>query len=75
MDKEILDKKLGSVGSFELDLVDGNLEFKLNADVTGVSASILLKIDSGELLDKLAAVIPGQFDDAVIGMLKAALKA
>jgi hypothetical protein len=41
----------------------------------GKGATAVVSIDAGYLLDKLAAAIPGSIDDAVIGVVKAAIKA
>ena len=41
----------------------------------GVKANVEVVIESDYFLDELAKKIPGQIDDAVINMLKLALKA
>lgn len=66
MDQEIVKK-----GDLELEIKEGNLV--LSFDSKGVKASVT--VESGYFLDKLAEKIPGQIDDAVIAVIKSALKA
>ena len=59
---------------------EGEVQVQLvGADVVltyaGKGGSVSVKVDGEYLLDKLAAAIPGEIDDTVIGILKAALKA
>jgi hypothetical protein len=54
---------------------NGNVVLKGILDTKGVDVELALKVESDYFLDKLAAAIPGELDDKLIGMLKLALKA
>lgn len=58
-------------GEVKAELKDGDLVVSYG----GKGASAQVNIDMGYLLDKLAEAIPGQIDDAVIAVLKSAIKA
>jgi hypothetical protein len=73
-EKELAGDAIGKEGMYELKIVEGNLVFVIGMDTKGVDAKFDFKIESDYFLDKLAAVIPGEIDDAVIAMLKVALK-
>lgn len=49
-------------------------EVKIEVKVAAGKVQLLIEVDSDMLLDELAAKIPGQIDDAVIQVIKAALK-
>jgi hypothetical protein len=74
MDADIKDGALGSEGLYDLDIKDGNLVLVLSHGSKGLSASINVQVESGYFLDKLAAKIPGDLDDAVINLIKNAIK-
>ena len=71
---ELVDKELGKNGKLEVDLVNGNLVIALVGTLEGASGSLSLTVDSAVLLDKIKELIPGKVDDAVIEVLKLALK-
>jgi hypothetical protein len=73
--KDIAEGKIGSDGKYDLELVEGKLKLTVAYDAGGVEAGVSVALNPDYFLDKLAAVIPGQVDDAVIALLKAALKA
>lgn len=73
--KELADVKLGEEGKLELDVKGGKLIMRVTYDGKQVDASAQVSADVELFLDKLAAKIPGQVDDAVIGVMKMALKA
>lgn len=75
MEKDILDGKIGEVGAYDLEFKSGKLSFKVGVSVKGATASVAVELEADALLDAIAAKIPGQIDDAVLGLLKAALKA
>ncbi len=75
MDKDLKDIKLGSAGDLDVALKDGNLVMTLSYQTGALVAGASMTVDSGVLLDKLAALIPGVVDDAVIALIKSALKA
>lgn len=66
-----MDQELLKQGELTLSIVGGDLV--LSFESKGVAASV--KVESEYFIDKLAEAIPGQIDDAVLGMIKAALKA
>lgn len=73
---QIVNTNLGTVGNFELKLEGGKLVIitKASYDKGGVDGSLNLSVDSSVILDLIAKAIPGQVDDAVIAVMKAALK-
>jgi hypothetical protein len=76
MEKDIVDGKLGEVGSYDLEFKSGKLSFKLQAaHPVGVSAGVVVEVSADAVLDALAKAIPGAIDDALLGVLKSALKA
>lgn len=58
-------------GEVKAELKDGDLVITYG----GKGATAQVNIQMGYLLDKLAEAIPGQVDDAIIGVIKAAIKA
>ncbi len=75
MEKDIVDGKLGEVGAYDLEFKGGKLVAKISAGKAGISGGAFIEIDAEIVLDALAAAIPGTIDDAVLGLVKAALKA
>lgn len=73
MDKELVSGELGKVGAYKLVFMGGKLV--LSAEIVGgplgVEASV--KLGAAELIDAIAAAIPGKVDDAILGVIKAAL--
>jgi len=74
MEKELLNKDLGKELDLKIDFKDGKLALSLVYDGKGGDASIGLSLEPDYFLDKLKAAIPGQIDDTVIDVLKAAFK-
>jgi hypothetical protein len=72
MEKDIA---LGPEGNMDLKLEAGKLVIEIKHVHASGEVSLVAKEDAGYFLDKLAALIPGQIDDAVIAVIKAALKA
>lgn len=75
MEKDLLDGKLGELGMYDVEFKGGKLVAKVAASKSGVSAGVELSVDAELVLNALKAAIPGQIDDAVIDLVKAALKA
>lgn len=71
MEKKI---ELGSEANVDVLLKDGKVILVAKYDGKETDAELSVSVSVDMLLDKLAAKIPGQIDDAVIGLLKAALK-
>lgn len=74
MEQNLLDKDLGDKGELKLDLKDGLLTLSLHYALPAVKGAVSVEVSGDVLLDKLAELIPGKVDDAVINILKAALK-
>ena len=75
MDKELLKQELGPEVDFDLKLVNGNLVIELKYEGMGGVATVSAGVTTDYFMDKLAALIPGTIDDAVIGLIKSSLKA
>ena len=71
---DIAEGPLGSHGDFDLEIENGQLILEVAYDGEGVDGMLRISVDGIHFMDKLKNVIPGQFDDAVIEMLKGALK-
>lgn len=74
MDMDLGQKDLGGDGSLDLKLVGGDLVLVVSHASKGADANLQVKVRSDYFIDKLAAVIPGAVDDAILQVLKAALK-
>jgi len=74
MDMDLHDQPLGSEGELKLELKEGKLLLHVNHNSKGMSAGLELNIDPDYFMDKLAEAIPGKIDDAILEMIKAALK-
>ena len=72
---EIGSGKIGEVGAFSAKIEKGKLVLTIDAAVpsAGAVGSLKLEMDSGIVMDAIAKAIPGQVDDAVIAVMKAAL--
>lgn len=75
MEKDIIDGKIGSVGGYDLEFKGGKLMFKVNVAWNGLAAEIGVGVDADGVIDAIAKAIPGQIDDQVLALVKAALKA
>lgn len=67
--------KVGPELEYDVKVEGGKVKVEAKYDGAQADVALAVSIDSDLLLDKLAAKIPGQIDDAVIGVIKAALKA
>ncbi len=67
--------QIGSEASYDVKLTNGKLVLTASYAGLEAGASVSVSVEPGLFLDKLKAVIPGQIDDAVIELLKNALKA
>lgn len=72
-EKKIVEFEKGEFG-VDLELVEGKLRLKTGVDSKGADAHLIVDLEIDYFLDKLAAVIPGEIDDSVIAIVKAALK-
>lgn len=70
---DLVELKKGEA-TLDVDFKDGKLRLSVSYDGKGADAGLFVDLDPDYFLDKLKAVIPGQIDDAIIDMLKGALK-
>jgi hypothetical protein len=75
MDQQLVDQPIGPETKLKVELKDKKLVLSVAYDGAGVDGEISIKVGPDYFLDKLAALIPGKIDDAVIQMLKAAFLA
>lgn len=71
---DILVKDVGPEAKVKVVVSGGKLSLVALLDTKGVDANVSVSVDSDYFLDELAKKIPGQVDDAVINILKIALK-
>lgn len=71
---ELIVKQLGPEANVKVVLEKGKISLVAGLDTKGFDANVQMSIDSDYFLDELAAKIPGGIDDAVISVLKVALK-
>lgn len=71
--KDIVEGNLGTVGKYDVEFKEGKLVAEISAEAGPLEAGMVVKLDAGKVIDALAKAIPGQVDDAVFGVLKAAL--
>lgn len=75
MEEKVLNEvSLGSEGGVKLSIEGGKLKLEVVYDSKGLDGSIGLMLDPDYFIDKLAEAIPGKIDDAILNILKAALK-
>lgn len=58
---------------YDVNFVEGQLVLSMKFDGQYMDSELKVSLDSDQLLDKLAARIPGKVDDAILGMLKVLL--
>ena len=61
-------------GSLNLKFEEGKMKFEVKYDGKQADAALVIELDSGAYLDMLKEAIPGELDDTVIELLKAAMK-
>lgn len=72
---DILVKDLGPEAKVKVVISGGKLSLVADLDTKGVDANVSVGVDTDYFLDELAKKIPGVIDDAVINVLKIAVKA
>lgn len=72
---DLLEKQLSPESKVKIEVLQGEILFTSDLDTEGVDAALRVAIDADYFLDELAKKIPGQIDDAVIQLMKQALKA
>lgn len=71
---QIAEGQLGHEAGYDIELVDGSLKISSKYEGKGGGAQVSVFIKAEYFLDKLAEAVPGKIDDAVIALLKGALK-
>lgn len=71
---DLVKKELGSEGNVEIKVVGGKLQLILSHEHASGKISVVVEEDGAYFLDKLAGVIPGAWDDAILAVAKEALK-
>ena len=64
---------IGAEASYDVKLEGGKLVIAVKYDGAETDADLKVALDAGLFMDKLAALIPGTIDDAVIAVIKGAL--
>lgn len=75
MEKELLAGNLGEKANYKVDFKEGKLQAEMLADFGPFHAGMKMQLEADGVLDALAKAIPGTIDDAMLGLIKAALKA
>lgn len=75
MEAQLAQGNIGTVGKYDIDFKEGHLVLEIDANVPVGSAGLVIKVSAEKVLDAIAKAIPGTIDDAVIGVIKAALLA
>lgn len=70
---DILDGKIGEVGSYDLEFKGGKLVAKVQAGAHGISGGAFVEVSSDAVIDAIKKAIPGKVDDFVLEGLKVAL--
>lgn len=70
---DILDGKIGEVGSYEVDFKDGKLVASAKASVEGVEAQMSITVSGKALLDGIAKKIGGPVPEAIANFLELSL--
>lgn len=72
---ELLVKDLGPEAKAKVEISGGKLSLSADLDSKGLDAGLKISVDTDYFFDKLAEKIPGVVDDAVIAILKQAVRA
>lgn len=73
MASDLASGPIGAEASYDVKLVEGKLVIVAKYDGAETDAELKVAIDAGLFMDKLAALIPGTIDDAIIAVIKGAL--
>lgn len=80
MEKDIIEGPIGNVGNYDVEFKGGFLVAKVGiaaqplADVVSIGGGLEVKIGADALIDAIKKAIPGQIDDAILEVVKSALK-
>lgn len=73
MEAEIVKGAIGDKGAYDVAFKAGKLVAKIDANLGVCSAGVVIEVSIDDVIDAIKAAIPGQIDDAVLDLLKAAL--
>lgn len=73
METDISTGPIGAVGQYDLAFRGGKLTLSVSASEPVGSVLAAISVDAGTVIDAIAKAIPGTVDDAILGLLKAAL--
>jgi len=71
----LVEKELGAETNLKLDIVAGEIVITIAHQSAAAKGDLKVAVDAGYFLDKLAEKIPGTIDDAILAIMKSALKA
>jgi len=74
MEKELVEMPIGPEAQIELKLKDGAVVVEVTYKGADGYAALAVGVMPDAFIDKLAAMIPGTLDDAILAALKGALK-
>lgn len=71
-----MEKQLSPESALKVEIVDGQIKLSVGLDTKGVDGALNLSVDSDYLIDKLAALVPGDsmIEQVALSALKLALK-
>ena len=72
---DLISKQLGPEANVKAVLGGGKISLVAALDTQGFDANLSISVDSDYFLDELAKKIPGALDDAILAVLKTAIKA
>lgn len=81
MEKDIIDGPIGNIGSYDVEFKGGYLVGKVAintkalGDVVEIESAVAIKLAADAVIDAIKKAIPGEIDDAILEVVKAALKA
>jgi hypothetical protein len=71
---DLITKELSPESKMKVVLSGGKIVLSADFASSGLKADLSAALDTDYFLDELAKAIPGQLDDAIIAVLKGALK-
>lgn len=73
MEGQIAEGKIGAVGKYDVEFKGGSLVLEIAAEAGPGSVGLKVEVSSAQVIDAIEKAIPGQLDDMVLELLKAAL--
>lgn len=71
----LINKQISPEANAKVEIVAGKIQLIAALDSQGVDAEVKFSVDAEYFLDELAKKIPGVIDDAILGVIKTAVKA